>query len=428
LIQIKWNCQEIRYILFIEYELEAIMPTAATRPADNYSPLYFLGSLGAGGLSVTFFMYLMFWVPHPDAPVPVFEDIARAFATKGLPMQIGIIAAMLGIAVFSFLNIKSLIWNLRELGAFLRSDKGTALKSTNAESQLLAMPLALAMSVNVGFIIGLVFVPGLWGIVEYLFPMAMLAFLAIGILAMGMIGNFLGRVLTKGGVFDVTAHNSFAQLLPAFALAMVAVGMAAPAAMSTVPLVTGVSFIVSTFFGSAAILYAVIAAVTAFNSMLHYGTAKESGPTLMIIVPLLTVLGIMFLRQSHGLHVAFDAHTANADNLVFLTRVLSVQIVFLLLGLLVLRRQGYAQAFLTGDGNSPGSYALVCPGVAMSVMLQFWINKGLVANGIIAKFGTGYWALTAIALAFQLAMVVLVVHLNRRHFGTPTAGTLVPAE
>ena len=32
---------------------------------QSYSPLYFLASLGAGGLAVTFFMYLMFWVPHP---------------------------------------------------------------------------------------------------------------------------------------------------------------------------------------------------------------------------------------------------------------------------------------------------------------------------------------------------------------------------
>lgn len=39
-------------------------------------------------------------------------------------------------------------------------------------------------------------------------------------------------MLTKGDVFDVTAHNSFAQLLPAFALSMVAVGLSAPAAMS----------------------------------------------------------------------------------------------------------------------------------------------------------------------------------------------------
>ena len=30
------------------------------RPAENYSPLYFLASVGAGGLVVTFFMYLLF--------------------------------------------------------------------------------------------------------------------------------------------------------------------------------------------------------------------------------------------------------------------------------------------------------------------------------------------------------------------------------
>ncbi len=403
------------------------MPTHAHRPADNYSPLYFLGSLGAGGLTVTFFMYLMFWVPHPGRPVPVFEDITGAFTSGSLAMQTGIAAALVGIAVFAFLNIKSLVWNLRSLSAFLRTEKGAALKTSNAESQLLAMPLALAMTVNAGFIVGLVFVPGLWGVVEYLFPLAMLAFLGIGILALGMLGNFLGRVLTKGGIFNITANNSFAQLLPAFALAMTAVGFAAPAAMSTVPLVQGISFVGSTFFGYAAIIYAVVAAVTGFNSMLHYGTAREAAPTLMIIVPLLTVLGIMFMRQDHGLHVSFDAHAIAADNLVFLTRIVAVQVVFLLLGLVVLRRQNYFESFVFG-GTSPGAYALVCPGVGFSVMLHFWINKGLVANGLIAKFSAGYWSLTAIAIAVQLAMVALIFLLNRRHFGHPAEGTAILAE
>ena len=171
-----------------------------------------------------------------------------------------------------------------------------------------------------------------------------------------------------------------------------------------------------------------IAAITGFNAMLHYGTARESGPTLMIIVPLLTVLGIMALRQDHGLHVSFDAHAQAADTLVFLTRMLSVQVVFLLLGLAVMNKQGYLSSFVFGTETSAGSYALVCPGVAMSVMLQFWINKGLVANDLVAKFSTGYWALTAIALAFQVAMIWLVFRLNRRHFGQPRGGMAVPAE
>ncbi len=404
------------------------MANSSHRPADIYSPLYFLAALGAGGLAVTFFMYLMFWVRHPGRPVPIFEDIAAAFSTGGPATQGMIVVAMAGIAVFAVLHFKSLIWNLRQYAALRKTEAFAKLKNSNAETQLLAMPLALAMGVNAGFILGLVFVPGLWGIVEYLFPFAMIAFLAIGVIALRMIGDFLGRVLAKGGLFDMTAHNSFAQLLPAFSLTMVAVGFAAPAAMSTTPLVQGISLIGSTFFGMAGIVYAVVAAITGFNAMLHYGTARESGPTLMIIVPLLTVLGIMFLRQDHGLHVSFDGHTTPADTLVFLTRMLAVQVVFLLLGLAVMKRQGYLSAFVFGTEASPGSYALVCPGVAMSVMLHFWINKGLVANGLVAKFSAGYWGLTAIALAFQLAMIWLVFRLNRRHFGQPRGGVALPAE
>lgn len=400
----------------------------ATRPADRYSPLYFLASVGAGGLTVTFFMFLMFWVPHPDKPVPVFEDILAAWAAGGLPLQFAMAAGLAGIAGFGLLNLKSLAWNLRQLSGFRQTEAYAKLRRSNAETQLLAMPLALAMSVNAAFILGLVFVPGLWGVVEYLFPLALAAFVAIGVLAFAQIGRFLGRILSEGGVFDVTANNSFAQLLPAFALSMVAVGMSAPAAMSGTPVIVGTSLVLSTTVGTIAAIYAVVAAITAFASMLQHGTAKESGPTLMIVVPILTVLGIMLLRQNHGLHTTFDVHGGPAETLVLLTKILAVQVAFALLGLTVLRRQGYARAYLTGEGNSPGAYALICPGVALSVMGQFWINKGLVGAGLIAKFGVAYWAFTGVAVAIQLAMVLLVLHLNRRHFGRGPAGHAIPAE
>lgn len=405
------------------------MDRSVTRPADSYSPIYFLASLGAGGIAVSFFMFLMFWVPHPGQPVPVFEDIAAAFATGGLSMQTAIAVAVIGIAVFAFLNIKSLIWNLQSLSVFKKTDTYAKLRNTNAEATLLAMPLALAMSVNAMFIVGLVFVPKLWSVVEYLFPMALIAFAAIGVLAFRMIGAFLGRVLSTGGVFDVTAHNSFAQLLPAFSIAMVGVGFAAPAAMSTSATTVAVALILSTFFGVAAILYTVIAAITAFASMLQNGTARESGPTLMIIVPIVTVLGILFLRQGHGLHVAFDVHEQAGETMIFLARLLSVQVVFLLLGAVVMMRQGYFSDFVMGSKTSPGSYALVCPAVALSVMLHFFVNKGLVGAGAIEKFGMAYWGVTAIAIAAQIVAIVLVLRLNRQHFARrAVTAAAVPAE
>lgn len=404
------------------------MPTPANRPADSYSPLYFLASLGAGGLAVTFFMFLMFWVPHEGRPVPVFEDLMAVFQTGSVALKLTVLLAMVGIAVFAFLNVKYLAWNLSALSAFRKTDAYAKLRASNGETTLLAGPLAAAMTINAMFIVGLVFVPGLWGIVEYLFPLALAAFLGLGLWAFSLIGDFLGRVLTKGGVFDVTANNSFAQLLPAFALSMVGVGLAAPATMSLNTVTAGASLVLSTFFGIAAILYTVVAAIIAFNSMLHHGTAKEAGPTLMVIVPIVTVLGILFLRQGHGLHVSFDVHDAAGETMVFLARLLTVQVLFLMLGMLVLRRQGYFKDFVFGAKTSPGSYALVCPGVALTVMLHFFVNKGLVAAGVIDKFGPTFWVITAIALVSQAAMIALVFRLNRQHFGASAEPALVPGE
>lgn len=404
------------------------MAHPATSPADSrYTPLYFLASLGAGGIAVTFFLWLMFWVPHPGKPVPVFEDIAAAFATGGPAMQAMIVVAALGIAAAAVTNIRLLLWNLGQLRRFRVQAGFAAFRNSNAETQLMAMPLAFAMTINVGFILGLVFVPGLWSVTEYLFPLAMAAFVAVGVMAFRQLGAFLGRVLEHGN-FDHSANNSFAQKLPAFALAMVGVGLAAPAAMSGVPATVAVSLILSTVFVMAAVVIAAVALVLGIRSMMEHGVAPEAAPTLMVIVPILTVLGIALLRLDHGLHTTFDGHTAPADTLVLLTRIVAVQILFLLFGALALKRVGYRDRFLTGRATSAGAYALVCPGVAFSVMLQFWINKGLVEAGAIAKFGAAYWSLSAVAVAVQLATIALVIYLHRRHFRALPAAAAQPAE
>lgn len=404
------------------------MPDMLKRPVDSYSPLYFLASLGAGGLSVTFFMYLMFWVPKGGKPVPVFEDISAAFATGGLPMQIAIAIAVTGILVFAFFNVKLLLWNFSALAQFKKTEAFAKLRASNAETTLLAAPLASAMTVNAMFILGLVFVPGLWSVIEYLFPLALITFVGLGLWAFALIGRFLGRVMAQGGAFDMAANNSFAQLLPAFALAMIAVGLSAPAAMSGTPTTVAVGLVLSGFVGTAAIVYMVVALIVAMVSILQHGTAREAAPTLMVIVPLMTILGIMTLRQNHGLHEVFETHVTDAQTMMILVRLLTVQVLFILLGMLVLRRQGYFTDFVTGPKTSAGSYALVCPGVALSVLLHFFANKGLVDAGVIDKFGAVYWGVTALAIAAQFLMVWLVFRLNRQHFGKPAAPVALPAE
>src|SRR6056300_426108 len=166
--------------------------SVGTKPSDTYSPLYFLASLGAGGLSVTFFMYLTFWVPHKGRPVPIFEDLLAAFGAGSPLRDVAIAVAVVGIAVFAFLNVKLLVWNFSALSAFKKTEAYAKLRRSNAETSLLAAPLAAAMSVNALFIVGLVFVPQLWSVVEYLFPMALVAFVGIGLWALTMLGHFIG--------------------------------------------------------------------------------------------------------------------------------------------------------------------------------------------------------------------------------------------
>lgn len=400
--------------------------TTLTRPADRYSPLYFLASLGAGGTAVTFFLWLYFWVKHPGQPVPVFEDISAALANGPVYQKAMIVLAMAGILFFAYHNIRLLIWNLRQLSAFKKTDGYAQLTASNAETQLLAMPLTIAMTINVGFILGMVFVPGLWSVVEYLFPLAIVAFTATGVLALVQLGRFLGRVKTDGN-FDWTANGSFAQMMPAFALSMVGVGLAAPGALSHVALTSGIGIMLATFFMMAALIVGLVALVLGIHSMLSHGASAEATPTIMIVIPILTVLGILGMRVDHGLHVNFEDHGTAAQVLMFLTKTYSVQILFALFGLEMLRRTGYVKRFLTGAGNSVGAYALVCPAVAFGVMTQFWINGGLVQSGLLVKFSVAYWILSGVAFAAQALAIWLVLHLNRRHFGK-TEPVAVPAE
>ena len=385
------------------------------KPADTYSPLYFLVSLGAGGLVVTFFMWLMHWVPHPGRPVPLFEDILAALAGGQPAMRVAIIVAVAGIAFYALLNIKYLLWNLSRYRAWQGSEAYTRLRSSNAETQLLAMPLAMAMSVNVCFMLAMVFVPGLWNVVEYLFPLALLAFLAIGVLAFRLLGQFLGRVLIAGG-FSCAGNNSFAQALPAFALAMIGVGLAAPAGMSASRLVAGAGLVLSTFFLVAAALIGAVALILGLRSLMENGANIETAPTLSVFIPLLTILAILSLRQNHGLDHHFALTSGGADRLMLLSQYLSAQLLCALLAVLVLVRLGYAARFIVGQETSPGSYALVCPGVALAVMLHFWLNRGLVDAGLIDKFSLVYWLVSAWALAIQGATMWFVAKLNRRHF------------
>ena len=60
-------------------------------------------------------------------------------------------------------------------------------------------------------------------------------------------------------------------------------------------------------------------------------------------------------------------------------------------------------------------------------MTHFWLNKGLVEAGLVDKFSVAYWGISAIALALQLSMIVLVWMLATKHFRAIPTEAAVPA-
>ena len=80
----------------------------------NWSPLHFLSALGAGGMVVTFFMFLLFWVPHPGQPVPVYSDWSLHFQTSGFVEQGIVVFSLLGIILFGLLHFSWLYLNFKE--------------------------------------------------------------------------------------------------------------------------------------------------------------------------------------------------------------------------------------------------------------------------------------------------------------------------
>jgi hypothetical protein len=388
----------------------------------SYSPLYFLAALGNGGLAVSFFIYLMFMVPHPETPIVTF-DALLPYITSGNPLTAGLVlAAMVAIVIFAVRHFWLLIWNLREYAAFKRTPAYQQLRQSNAEVSLMAIPLTLAMSVNVSFVLGGVFVPGLWNWVEYIFPLPLLAFTAIGIYALRIFGEFFARALSEGSI-DCSRNNNLSQMIAVFAFAMVGVGFAAPSAMSHSITTAALGTIGSIFFISAAILLGTMQFVLGFRSMMEHGVSQEMSASLWIIIPILTLIGITFVRLSHGLHHHFGSEGGTTGIFIMLTAFVSLQALFGGLGYLVMKQVGYYQTFISGPGKSVGSYALICPGVAAFVLGMFFLHPGLVAAGVVAKFGIAYFILLIPLVLIQAQTIRVMLRLDRKLLRPETSGS-----
>ncbi|RXJ78789.1 hypothetical protein CRV03_01810 [Arcobacter sp. F155] len=380
---------------------------------EKFNPMCFLASLGSGGLSVSFFMYLMFLVPHKDTPMATFNHIFPELI-KGTWLSITIAIALLGIILFAFFHFKLLIWNTKQFNMYKKTDNYKTLVNSNAEITLMTIPLTYAMTINVCFVLGAVFVPNLWSVVEFMFPFALLGFVVAGYFALKIIFTYFSRLLVKGE-FDFTKNNNLSQMISIFALAMVSVGFAAPGAMSHNIVINALGIFGAIFFGSFAILLLIIKITMGFKNMFEQGISIEASPSLWIILPILTLLGIMMIRVSFGLDHNFDSNMSKSSLFTLTSTILSIQIIFGILGYKVMKMNKYFETYVDEEKTrSSVSFALICPGVAFFVFGMFFINFGLTFNNVVEKYSIAYFLLMIPFIFIQYKTIIYFFKLKRK--------------
>ena len=379
---------------------------------EKFSPMCFLASLGAGGLSVSFFMYLMFLVPHPNTPMATYDFIMPALI-KGDWLSFVVAFSLVFIIAFAFLHFKLLIWNTKQYNLYKKTASYQELINSNSQITLMTIPLTFAMTINVCFVLGAVFVPGLWGIVEFLFPFALLGFMVVGYFALKIFFEYFSRLLIKGD-FDFSKNNNLSQMISIFALSMVAVGFAAPGAMSHNLVINSIGIFGALFFASLAMLLMLIKLTMGFKNMFEKGLGLEAAPSIWILIPILTLLGITFIRVSFGLEHNYATPMAKSSLFVFTSTILSLQIIFGILGYMVMKKMGYFEKYIHSEDKSSVSFALICPGVAFFVFGMFFVNFGLAFNGIVAKYSIAYFIIMLPFIYVQIKTIIYFFKLYKK--------------
>jgi len=392
---------------------------------EQYKPLYFLAALGNGGLAISFFMYLMFMVKHPATPMATFEAIYPALMAGDI-LSVVVAISLIGIVYFALQHYKLLIWNIREYQLFKQTEAYQSLRQSQAEASLMAIPLTYAMTMNVSFVLAAVFIPNFWSIVEYLFPVAIMGYLAIGIYALRLFLAYFTRFILEGK-FDFTKNNNLSQMVIIFAFSMIAVGFAAPGAMSHNHSVNAIAIFFSLFFLTITVGLAMFKLILGFNSIIEHGISLEASPSLWIMIPILTLIGITVTRLVFGFSHHFfeiDMHSFNFSLMYIIMSVfISLQLLFGIIGYSVMKKISYFEQYVNGEKNSAGSYALICPGVAFFVFGMFFLFFGIVKAGLAAQFGLVYFVLLTPLVYIQLKTIVTMWKLNRKMLYVPTLKT-----
>jgi hypothetical protein len=331
---------------------------------NDFNPLIFLASLGAGGVAVAPFILMQYTVAHGPGLITR-EQLWSGVA--GLLPSIYYSSLELAMAAFVLIHFSLTIYFGYRLAKWLRTPQFTELAGDPLRNASLVAPIiSLLMTMNL--FIGPIryFVPALSQNFQALFAPAF-AFWSL-IFAISMLAEIwlLGVSFKKG--FDIS-KISFGWLLHPFLLGMLTVVGTGLAAMSQDAAIADASAFMSLISGSMGGFLLIVKLVVLFKSHMEARGLPEANflPSFLIVLPIITLFSISAFRFGHYL-ARFHGFHSEAYFFAVVGVAFAFEIWYLLFGLWLLTdyfKKHHFKAFYLSQ------WGLVCPFVAFASLAAF---------------------------------------------------------
>lgn len=380
----------------------------------NYNPLFFLSSLWAWWLGVSFFVYVMFLTKHPETPVPTFNSLLPLFQNWDIFMQALIVFSLIWVTFFWVLHFHLLIKNIKIFNKFSKTENYEKLKKSPDEVTLMSIPLTIAMSMNAWFTMALLFIPNLWNFIEYMFPAAIFWFAIIWFYALKIFWDYFTRIIISWDDDIESKHNNLSQILAIFAFSMIWVWFSWSAAMSHHELTSAVWMLFATFFITISIFLAIVKIVIWFKSMLKKWITTEASPSMWLIIPIITIIWIALVRIIMWLDHNFWIGHQPMSLFILTTALASLQILFWFIWYKIMKANSYFKNYLNWDKKSAWSYSLICPWVASFVFWMFFVHFWLIKTDLISQFWITHFVLLWWLFYIQMITIMTLFKLNKK--------------
>jgi hypothetical protein len=366
---------------------------------NDFSPIAFLSSVGAGGIAVAPFAILQYtyhtgkglitYNQIPHGTLSTFQEVLFRFMEAGMLL---FAAIHLILSVFLFIR----------LSKWIKTDAYKNLLNNPLQNgSLLAPFVSIIMTMNV-FI----------GPIRFFWPLMadnLQMLMAPALATWGIIITFL--ILKVIELLKISFVNEFDNnkigfgwLMPPFALSMATVTGTGIAALSRNIDIANIAAFLSLIPGTMGIFLLFVKVVTIFK--VHYQSKgmpdKQFLPSFLIVIPIVTLFAISgfrlvhFLEHHHHLHVGFL-------NFFIVVASFAFETWYLLFGLVMLK--DYIRQDFFKKEYYFSQWALVCPFVAYAVLGSF-MYKVFVPNVLL--YGV---IITSLSVAMFIHLKILRRHL-----------------